>query len=113
MTGLNDESDRISRALGDYQYYEDKEKKVLRNRPLMTGSEIRTMPMDKVIVIPNGGMKPLFCTVKPYYKIRAFVRAIEMELPEDYEPRHSANYTAQYLPLEAYQVNESTQTKKE
>ena len=113
MTGLNDESDRISRALGDYQYYEDKEKKVLRNRPLMTGSEIRTMPMDKVIVIPNGGMKPLFCPVKPYYKIKAFVRAIEMELPEDYEPRRSANYTAQYLPLEAYQVNESTQTKKE
>lgn len=102
MTGLNDECDRISKALGDYQYYEDKEKKILRTRPLMTGSEIRTMPVDKVIVIPNGGMKPLYCSVKPYYKIRKFIGAMAMELPEDYEPRPVLNYTTQYLSLDKY-----------
>ena len=102
MTGLNDECDRISKALGDYQYHEDKDKKILRSRPLMTGSEIRTMPKDKVIVIPNGGMKPLFCKVKPYYKIKALVKAMEMELPEDYSPEKAPNYCIQYLPLDAY-----------
>ena len=68
----------------------------------MTGSEIRTMPKDKVIVIPNGGMKPLFCKVKPYYKIKALVKAMEMELPEDYSPEKAPNYCIQYLPLDAY-----------
>lgn len=102
MTGLNDECDRISKALGNYQYYEDKEKKILRTRPLMTGSEIRTMPVNKVIVIPNGGMKPLYCSVKPYYKINKFIKAMDMELPEDFEPTPSLNYTTQYLSLEKY-----------
>lgn len=110
MTGLNDECDRISKALGNYQYYEDKEKKMLRNRPLMTSSEIRTMPIDRVIIIPNGGMKPLYCKVKPFYKINHFVAAMEMELPEDYEPKPSLNFTAQYLPLDKYLSNEDEET---
>ena len=102
MTGLNDECDRISKALGDYQYYEDKDKKILRSRPLMTGSEIRTMPRDKVIVIPNGGMKPLLCKVKPYYKIKSFTKAMEAELPEDFSAEATPNYSIQYLSLDAY-----------
>ncbi|PQJ76493.1 type IV secretory system conjugative DNA transfer family protein [Polaribacter glomeratus] len=113
MTGLNDECDRISKALGDYQYYEDKERKVLRTRPLMTGSEIRTMPKERVLVIPNGGMKALYCKVKPYYKIKAFVKAMEIELPEDYEPRPSLNYTAQYLPLGKYMKASETTSEIE
>ena len=110
MTGLNDECDRISKALGNYQYYEDKEKKMLRNRPLMTSSEIRTMPIDRVIVIPNGGIKPLYCKVKPFYKINHFVAAMEMGLPEDYEPKPSLNFTAQYLPLDNYLSNQDEET---
>jgi type IV secretory pathway TraG/TraD family ATPase VirD4 len=110
MTGLNDECDRVSKALGDYQYYEDKEKKMLRNRPLMTSSEIRTMPIDRVIVIPNGGMKPLYCKVKPFYKINHFVNAMEMELPDDYEPKPSPNFTAQYLSLDKYLLNENVES---
>jgi type IV secretion system protein VirD4 len=111
MTGLNDECDRISKALGNYQYYEDKDKKILRTRSLMTGSEIRTMPIDKVIVIPNGGMKPLYCSVKPYYKIRKFNEAMEVSLPEEYEPRPSLNYTTQYLSLDKYITNKEADTE--
>lgn len=114
MTGLNDECERISKALGDYQYYEDKEKKMLRTRPLMTGSEIRTMPVDKVIVIPNGGMKALYCSVKPYYKIRKFIEAMEVELSEEFEPRQSLNFTTQYLSLDKYlAVEENYDENKE
>lgn len=121
MTGLNDECDRISKALGDYQYYEDKDKKILRSRALMTGSEIRTMPKDKVIVIPNGGMKPLLCKVKPFYKIKSFVKAMDMDLPEDYSPENNPSYGIQYLPLDAYTkkktatgaVNNNLKTKQD
>ena len=74
----------------------------------MTGAEIRTMPIDRIIVIPNGGMKPLYCRVKPYYKIGAFVKAMEMKLPEIYEPRPKLNYTLQFLPLEKYSTQDAT-----
>jgi len=110
MTGLNDECDRISKALGDYQYYEDKDKKVLRTRPLMTSSEIRTMPKDRVIVIPNGGLAPLYPKVKPYYKIRKFINAMAMELPEDYVTEPRLSYEVQYLPLDKYKP-QTEQTK--
>lgn len=113
MTGLNDECERVSKALGEYQYFEDKDKKVLRTRSLMTASEIRTMPRDKVIVIPNGGLKPLYCKVKPFYRTPAFVKAMEMELPEDYEPIPRMDYTIQYLSLDAYQeTTENTKNAK-
>ncbi len=102
MTGLNDECDRISKALGEYQYYEDKDKKILRTRPLMTSSEIRTMPKESVIVIPNGGMSPMYCKVKPYYKINKYVKAMALELPEDYVAESRLAYEAQYLPLDKY-----------
>jgi type IV secretory pathway TraG/TraD family ATPase VirD4 len=78
----------------------------------MTGSEIRTMPIDKVIVIPNGGMKPLYCSVKPYYKIRKFNEAMEVSLPEEYEPRPSLNYTTQYLSLDKYITNKEADTEE-
>ncbi|WP_298508149.1 type IV secretory system conjugative DNA transfer family protein [uncultured Kordia sp.] len=103
MTGLNDECDRISKALGEYEYYTDKDKKVLRTRPLMTSNEIRTMPKDRVIVIPNGGLLPLYCKIKPYYKIGKYMRFLNTELPEEDTPVMKAQYQAQYLPLDTQQ----------
>ena len=106
MSGLNDESEKISKALGEYQYYEDKEKKILRTRPLMTSEEIRTMDKEKVIIMPNGGLKPLLSKVKPYYKIRKYLSYMSMELPNDYEIPTSIIYEAQYLSLEEYKTQQ-------
>ncbi|WP_430410257.1 type IV secretory system conjugative DNA transfer family protein [Kordia sp.] len=103
MTGLNDECDRISKALGEYEYYTDKDKKVMRTRSLMTSNEIRTMPKDRVIVIPNGGLLPLYCKVKPFYKNGKYMRFLNTELPEEDIPIMKAQYQAQYLPLDAKQ----------
>ncbi|QHI38048.1 Conjugal transfer protein TraG [Kordia antarctica] len=107
MTGLNDECERISKALGEYEYYADKEKKMLRTRPLMSSSEIRTMPKDRVIVIPNGGLLPLYCKVKPFYKVGKYMRYLNTKLLEEDTPSLTANYLAQYLPLDAYQQNKN------
>ncbi|MDC7996911.1 type IV secretory system conjugative DNA transfer family protein [Gilvibacter sediminis] len=102
MTGLTDECERLEKTLGTFQYYEDKDKKVVRSRPLMTSDEIRTMPQNRVIVLPNGGMRPLFVKVKPYYKIPKYLRFLKTEAPEDYMPLQSADYKVQYLSLEKY-----------
>lgn len=102
MTGLTDECERLEKTLGSYQYYEDKEKKVLRTRSLMTADEIRTMPRNRVLVIPNGGMRPLYVKVRPYYKIGKYVRYMNMEVPEDYLAPTPIRYQTQYLSLDKY-----------
>lgn len=109
MTGLSDECEYLEKMLGTFQYYEDQEKKVLRSRPLMSSDEIRTMPKNRVLVFPNGGMRPLFVKVKPYYKIPKYVRYMNMDMPEDYIPPSPIRYKAQYLSLDKYKpgVNNS------
>lgn len=109
MSGLDAECERISKALGEYQYYEDKEKKILRTRKLMTAQEIRTMPKDRVIIIPNGGLLPLYCKVTPYYKNRRYNTCMNMELPDDYQRDFQLEYTAQYLPLDDYRNTKSAE----
>ena len=106
MTGLSDEAERLEKALGTYQYYADKEKKVLRSRPLMPADEIRVMPRGRVIVLPNGGMRPLYVKVQPFYKIRRYKRFMEMELPEGFIPQAGFTYQAQYLSLDKYNSDE-------
>lgn len=105
MTGLTDECERLEKTLGSYQYYQDKEKKVMRTRSLMTADEIRTMPRDRVLVIPNGGMRPIYPKVKPYYKIGKYKKYLKMEVPEDYLPDPPFRYGVQYLSLDKYITN--------
>jgi type IV secretory pathway TraG/TraD family ATPase VirD4 len=102
MTGLTDECERLEKTLGTYQYYEDKEQKVLRSRPLMSSDEIRTMPKNRVLIIPNGGMRPLYVRVKPYYKIGKYVRYMKMDVPENYKQPTPIRYKVQYLSLDEY-----------
>lgn len=102
MTGLTDECERLEKTLGTYQYYEDKEEKVLRTRPLMSSDEIRTMPRDRVLVIPNGGMRPLYVQVRPFYKIGKYVRYMDMNVPDGYEPPTPIRYKTQYLSLDGF-----------
>lgn len=102
MTGLDDECERIEKSLGAYTFFEDKEKKVSRTRPLMTAQEIRTMPRDHVLVIPNGGMKPILLkNVKPWYKVPRCVDYMNMESDEEPLQRNTRT-EVQYLPLDQY-----------
>ena len=107
MSGLDAECERISTALGDYQYYEEGEGKVLRTRRLMTAQEIRTMPRDRVIILPSGGSLPLYCKVTPYYKNRKYLKYMEMKLPIREESELDLKYTAQYLSLNKYKIEKN------
>jgi hypothetical protein len=57
-------------------------------------------------------MKALYCSVKPFYKIRKFTQAMEIELPEEYEPRPSLNFTTQYLSLDKYLGKEENEDEE-
>jgi len=95
MTGLTDECERLEKALGDYQYY-DKDK-VLRTRPLIPASGIRTMPKNHVLVLPTAGLNPLLCKVTSYYKIKAFVNYLQ-ERPARRHRDIPINHEVHYLP---------------
>ena len=102
MSGLDSECERLERTLGSYTYYDDKEKKNPRVRSLMTSDEIRCMPRNRVLVIPNGGLRPIYLKVTPYYKVPRMLRYLNLENPQGYE-QQSMRRPTQYLPLDQYQ----------
>jgi len=102
MSGLDAEAERISKALGDYQYYEDKERRVLRTRQLMTANEIRFMPKDKVIIMPTGGMRPIYSSIVPFYESFRFNNCMDIDTPEDYLNEQNIEYKIQYFDLDKY-----------
>ena len=102
MTGLQQECQSLETALGNYQYYEDKQEKVLRTRPLMSADEIRCMPKNRALVLPNGGMRSLYVKFRPYYKVPKFVGFTQLSEPTEYEPPTPIRYKVQYLPLDKY-----------
>lgn len=106
MSGLDAEAERLSKALGQYQYFEDKDQKVLRTRSLMTANEIRFMPQNRVIIMPNGGMRPIYSEVVPFYKSLRFHNCMDMEIPDSEEYQDNIQYSIQYLPLDKYKNHE-------
>lgn len=81
FTGLDEEAERISRMLGKYSFKDEKEH--VRERQLMTPDEVRTMPKDRCIIVPNGGLKPIFGKLKPYYEQRELVRRSKIKSEEE------------------------------
>ncbi len=68
--GLGQEAYDLERVLGSFEYKDDKSGGI-RQRPLMTASEIREMK-DEVLVIPSGE-KPLKIPIIPAYKQKLLV----------------------------------------
>lgn len=99
FTGLTDECNRLEKILGQYTY-EDKETGSKRTRSLMTVDEIRTMPKDRVLIIPSG-MRPIYAKTTPYYKQRKLVKYLNLKAPENYEiiPEH---YEVEYIDIRPY-----------
>ncbi len=107
FTGLTDESENLSKILGEYEY--EDEKGHTRTRRLMTADEIRTMPKNQVLIIPSGA-KPLKVKTIPYYKQKWMVDALNMKgetQAENEDPKAQPNYTAVYLDLSAFKKKEN------
>ena len=104
FSGLSHESEHLSKTLGMFEY-ETKDKQ-RRTRALMTADEIRTMPKNRVLVIPSS-MKPLYCKVTPHYKQRRLLKKMNMKVPEVLDDNReliaeiqNPQYTIQYLPFD-------------
>lgn len=106
FSGLSYESEHLSKTLGVYEY-ETKDKQ-RRTRNLMTADEIRTMPKNRVLVIPSS-MKPLYCKVTPHYKQWRLMRKLKMKEPVELElkdgieqpiERLTLNYSYEQLPFD-------------
>lgn len=101
FTGLTDECNRLEKILGQYTY-EDKETGGKRIRSLKTADEIRTMPKDRVLIIPSG-MRPIYAKTTPYYKQKRLVKFLELEPPNDSPDEEIVKqHEIKYLDIEQY-----------
>ena len=91
--GLTNEVYDLERILGNYDYI-DKESKNIRQRPLMTASEIREMK-DEVLVLISGE-KPLKVPITPAYKQPELVRKLNLR-SQNSQPVE--NFTVSYIDL--------------
>lgn len=93
--GLTHEVYDLERILGNYEY-KDKESGSLRQRPLMTASEIREM--NDILVLISGE-KPLKVPITPAYKQPELVRKLNLRSQRQPQP---INYFVHYIDLSLF-----------
>lgn len=94
--GLGHEAYDLERILGNFEYKDDKSG-AIRQRPLMTASEIREMK-DEILVIPSGE-KPLKLSITPAYKQRELVAKLNTRPKSKPLP---VQYNISYIDLSIY-----------
>ncbi len=94
--GLTNEVYDLERILGNYEYKENKTG-IVRQRSLMTASEIREMK-DEILVIPSGE-KPLRVPVIPAFKQSELVRKLRLSFRQRQPVQ---NFTVSYIDLTPY-----------
>ncbi|MEM6719187.1 MAG: type IV secretory system conjugative DNA transfer family protein [Bacteroidota bacterium] len=112
FTGLRHESQMLQELCGSYNYYPDvKNKNNIQQRHLLSAQEVRTMPKDNALIVPNGGLKPIYIkNVKPWYKVRKYIEYVNMINPDEFAlPLPHQRYRTKYLPLDAYRNNDEQQ----
>ena len=93
--GLTHEVYDLERILGNYEY-KDKEAGSMRQRPLMTASEIREM---KEILVLISGEKPLKVPIAPAFKQPDLLSKLNMR---SQNPQPVQNFTVNYIDLTPY-----------
>lgn len=94
--GLGEEAYQIERILGSYEYKDPKTGSI-RQRALMTASEVREMK-DQIIVLPSGD-KPLKLKITPAFKQKDLI--LKLQLPYQNLFRHTPLFVS-YLDLNPY-----------
>lgn len=93
--GLTSEVYDLERILGNYEY-KDKDTGSMRQRPLMTASEIREM--NDILVLISGE-KPLKVPITPAYKQPELVRKLNLRSRNQQQPM---NYSVRYIDLSPF-----------
>lgn len=94
--GLGEEAYQLEKILGNFEYKAEKSGGI-RQRPLMTASEIREMK-DEILVIPSGE-KPLKVPVTPAHKQKALSAKLNIRPKSKPQP---VQYSVSYLNLSIY-----------
>ena len=94
--GLGQEAYDLERILGNFEYKDDKSG-AIRQRALMTASEIREMK-DQILVIPSGE-KPLKVPITPAYKQKLLVAKLNTRPKSKPQP---SQYSVSYIDLSIY-----------
>lgn len=94
--GLGEEAYQLERILGNFEYKDEKSGGI-RQRSLMTASEIREMK-DEILVIVSGE-KPLKVPITPAFKQPALVRKLNMR---SQRRQPVSNFTVSYIDLTPY-----------
>ena len=80
FTGASLETTKeLEQTLGKYQYEDEKKGTIIRS--LMTNDEIRTMNINKALLV-CGHHPPILARLRPYYKNRIYRKYSEIEVPE-------------------------------
>ena len=91
--GLTSEVYDLERILGNYEY-KDKDTGSMRQRPLLTASEIREL-RDEILVLISGE-KPLKVPITPAYKQPELLRKLNLR---SQNPQPVENFTVRYIDL--------------
>jgi len=84
FTGTSLETSKeLEQTLGQYQYQDEQKRTVVR--PLMTNDEIRTMKQNNALLI-CGHHRPVFASLKPYYKQSRFKQYSSIPAPDIFTP---------------------------
>ena len=94
--GLGQEAYDLERILGNFEY-KDEKSGAIRQRALMTASEIREMK-DSILVIPSGE-KPLKVPITPAYKQKLVVAKLNTRPKSKPQP---VQYSVSYIDLSIY-----------
>ncbi|QTE21083.1 TraM recognition domain-containing protein [Polaribacter cellanae] len=97
--GLGQETFELEKVLGKFEY-EDAKTKQVRQRSLMTASEIRELK-DEILIIPSGE-KPIKVKVKPAYQQPQLMKRLALEPVEEDNLIAPLAYTTQYIDLDSY-----------
>jgi len=85
FTGASLETTKeLEQTLGKYQYEDEKKGTVIR--PLMTNDEIRTLKMNRAILI-CGHHPPILARLRPFYKNSQYLYYSQLETPDPIDQR--------------------------
>lgn len=94
--GLGEEVYQLERILGNFEYKDEKSGSI-RQRALMSASEIREMK-NEILVIPSGE-KPLKVSITPAYKQPELVRKLQIRPQRKPQP---TIFNVKYIDLSSY-----------
>jgi type IV secretion system protein VirD4 len=77
--GSHELTKELEQMLGKFEYEDENDKKVVRS--LMTNDEIRTMKINRALLV-CGHHPPIMARLKPYYKIPRFVKYSSVPVPK-------------------------------